>query len=135
MYLNNEVLALYEKLLKSESLKDFKIINAYPYLVKPTRLNTQAIIVSPSSIDAQSVSLGNEEYYGTYCLDVDVFSPYDMGSPNMSDALEKALISATDNSVVGIKVGPVSVDKDTHCFTAKCTLTYCYTYKMEDENG
>lgn len=134
MYLNNEVQALYEKLKKSESLKDFKITKAYPYLDKPTRLSTQVIVVSPSSIDAQSASLGNEEFYGKYAIDIDVFSPYALGSPVMSDALQRVLVSATDKTVAGISVSPVCLDENSHCFNSKCRLTYRYTYTIGEDN-
>lgn len=135
MYLSNEIDSLCKRLKADDSLNAFKIIKAYPYNIKPTRLSYQVIAVSPSSIEAESIAVDNEDFYGKYSIDLDVFSPYEMGSPAMSDALERVLVSATDNTVVGISVSAVTVDENAHCFKAKCTLKYCYSHMLRGINN
>ncbi len=134
MYLNNEVNALYEKMRSDKRLENYKIIMAYPYALKPTRMSNQIIVLSPSGIQADSTGLGNDEYYGNYSIDIDAFSSFDLGSPVMSEIIENILEVAVDPTVTGIKVGPVSHDRNSRCFSVKCTLTYCYSLmRKEDE--
>lgn len=131
MYLNDEAEQLYSKLCEA-GLEGVKFIKAYPYSIKPTRIKNVLAVISPSSIEAESDSIGNETLFGKYSLDIDVFSPIDAGSPMMSDAMERILNTATDNMVTGIRVSQVTADERTECFRAKCTLTYCYSHCTED---
>ena len=124
MYLADETDKIFNKLKESTELSEYRIIKAYPFSYKATRLKQAVICVSPSGIDAKTASIGGSDYFGEYTIDADVFVPQDMGTPCTYEIIEKIVKVLSDEPPCGVKVSAVSTKDNIECYTAKCTLTF-----------
>lgn len=124
MYLTDKIENLISTLKNQPCLKDVQIIKAYPFVNKPTNLEKIVITVSPSGLNADNISVGQNCYFGSYMIDFDVFSPQELGSPIASSTIESVILSLRKFNPSAIKVEPISINSNVKCYTAKCTLTF-----------
>jgi hypothetical protein len=124
MYLAKEIDVLTEALRENSYFDNVKIVKAYPYLNKATRLSKTVIAISPAGIDAKNISIGDENLFGDYSIAFDVFIPIQSGSPIESSVIEQLLVTMSKCYPVGISVSEISVNNDISCCTAKCIFTF-----------
>lgn len=124
MYLNKKVKDIVSKLSSDERLRDTKVIMAYPNVNKPTQLRRVVIAVSPSSLNAQNISIGDVCIYGEYSVDIDVFVPQNLGTPCIQDVVEKIIDIIKNESLSGIKVSQIKVNNSLFCHYVNCCMTF-----------
>ena len=132
MCLDNELDAFIERLKTSEALGDAKIIKAYPYVLKPTKLKNTVIAVSPSEISAQSISLGQENFFASYVIDADIYVPVELGSPKIWEYIRGILLSQMNSFPSSVSVSKVTAEDRLSCCTAKCSITYNGALDLEN---
>lgn len=125
MYLNKKVNDIVQKLSLDERFKDSKIIKAYPDVNKPTRLKRIVVSVSPSSIEAENISVGEECMYGEYSIDIDAFVPQNFGTPCVQKVIENVIDTLKDEFPTRIKVSQINVNNSLFCYYVNCCLTFC----------
>lgn len=124
MYLADKIDSLILTLKNQTCFNDVKIIKAYPFVNKPTNLEKIVITVSPSGLNADNISVGQNYYFGSYMIDFDVFSPQELGSPVVASTIESIILTLRKFNPSAIKVEPISINSNVKCYTAKCTLSF-----------
>jgi len=66
-------------------------------------------------------------------VDIDLFVPHCHGSPVAETLLEKAAAAACTLGITRIRIGAISSENALDSFTAKCTVTFCAPFNMEEE--
>ncbi len=124
MCLDNELDDFIDRLKNNEALSDVKIIKAYPYITKPARLKNTVITVSPSEINGESISLGQEDIFASYTIDSDIYVPVEFGSPRMWEYIRGVLLAQMNSIPASVFVSRVTADDKLSCYTARCSITY-----------
>lgn len=135
MFLNEKITELFEKFSNDENLSDIKFIRAYPYAKKATILESVVATLSPGDISVESVAMDNKSYYGSFGVNIDVFVPYEKGSPASMDVTERIINSALDMTSIGVKVGKIHNDTITACYRVSATVTYNGAISKEEAYG
>lgn len=135
MFLNEKINELFDRLSNDENLKDIKFIKAYPYAKKATILESVVATLSSGDIKIESVAMDNKSYYGSFGVNINVFVPYEMGSPASMTILERIINSALDMTSVGVKVGTIQNDTVTACYRILATVTYNGAISKEEIDG
>lgn len=131
MYLDNETDELL-KLLKSKTeLKGISFIKACPYARKQTKINKKIATISPCELDLESVSVDDECFFGKYAIDIDLFVPYEFGSPAAYDDMENIVRAIMRKSVCGIKLSSIVKASSAECYKMTATLTFSLAYTKE----
>lgn len=128
--LENEINELLASLKNDEALKSIDFIKAYPGKLKDTILDRVVSTLSMASLDMESISVDNEDFYGDYQIDINVFCPYEMGSEKATESARKIVKAVVDNRILGVKIGAIESDNQTGCYIIKITLTYSAAYKI-----
>lgn len=131
MYLDNETDELLDILKSAEKLKEIEFIKACPYAKKPTRLLKKVCTLAPAELDLESISVDNEDFYGKYAVNVDLFVPYEFGSPVAFDDMENIVRCVMDERVCAIKLSSVSRQTDAECYKIRATFTFSLAYSKE----
>lgn len=131
MCLDDELDAFIERLKSCEALEDVRIIKAYPYVLKPTKLKRAVITVSPSEINAQKISLGQKNLFASYVIDADIFVPVELGSPKIWEYIRGILLSQTNSFPSSVYVSRVTAVDKLSCCTVKCSVTYNGALELE----
>lgn len=124
MYLTEEIDALTARLKANPYFDRIKIVKAFPYKNKPTRLGTAVVAVSPSRISAENISVGGERLFGDYSIDFDVFIPIQEGTPVDTTVIEQIISTLSACFPKSVAVSKITADNSIFCCTAKCTLTF-----------
>ena len=137
MFLQAELNRAYEALKASEELSDFSIIKAYPYVKKPTILQSTVITICPAASNLKSVSLGSEELFGTYGIYVDVFIPQQEGSPCDNTAVEGITEALLPLGAVKVSISDVEREDVLNAFCVRCLFEFSagVEAETEEENG
>lgn len=122
--LSNVVDDFINKLKQDAHFKNVKIIKAYPYVAKPTRLSKIVLCLSLAEISADSCAIGDSCIYGDYKIDVDIFVPYKMGADSIGEVFSNIINACNDNLPISISTNNISNDRQTLCYTAKCSLVF-----------
>ncbi len=122
--LSNVVDDFINKLKQDAHFENIKIIKAYPYVAKPTRLSKIVLCLSLAEISADNCSVGDNCIYGDYKIDIDIFVPYKIGADVISDVFSNIVNACNDNLPIGISTNNIKNDRDTLCYTAKCSLVF-----------
>lgn len=131
MYLDNETDELLDILKSAENLKGIEFIKACPYAKKPTRLLKKVCTLAPAELDLESISVDNEDFYGKYAVNVDLFVPYEFGSPVAFDDMENIVRCVMDERVCAIKLSSVSRQTDAECYKIRAIFTFSLAYSKE----
>ncbi|MBQ7202859.1 MAG: hypothetical protein IJS03_02445 [Eubacterium sp.] len=123
MYLTNFVERTVDMLQGSEAFEDIAVLPAYPLVKKPTKLPDTVITVSPLTIDANSISLGECVLAGKMSVRIDAFVPYEKGSPVTLDIIEKAIGVMLDLHPNALKVSEIKAIDELNCFNCSCDIT------------
>ncbi len=124
MYLNKEIDEFILNLEANSFFSDMKIIKAYPYAIKPTRLKKTVIAVSPSQISAKNISLGETHFFADYKIDVDIYVPQQFGADSIINIVREILGCAAGFYAVGVTASKINADDNLNCFTSKCTVEF-----------
>lgn len=124
MYLNKKTTDIVQKLSLDKRFKEIKVIMAYPDVNKPTRLKKIVVSVSPSAIDAENISVGEECMYGEYKIDIDVFVPQNFGTPCVQEVVQNIIDALKDEMMSGIKVSEIKAYNSLFCYGVNCRLTF-----------
>lgn len=124
MYLTHEIQQVIDYLRADRRFFNTKIVKAFPYMKKPTKLRTIVIAVSPSKIDAENVSVGDINLYGEYSIDFDVFSPQELGTPAVFRSIQDIIEILKSFYPSKVYVSEITSVDGISCFSAKCTLTF-----------
>ena len=81
MYLDDETDALLNLLKSKKELEGISFIKACPYARKQKKISKKIAAISPGELDLESISVDNENFFGKYAIDIDLFVPYEFGSP------------------------------------------------------
>lgn len=131
MYLDNETDELLDILKSAENLKGIEFIKACPYAKKPTRLLKKVCTLAPAELDLESISVDNEDFYGKYAVNVDLFVPYEFGSPVAFDVMENIVRCVMDERVCAIKLSSISRESSAECYKIRATFTFSLAYSKE----
>ncbi len=131
MYLNNEISELLDMLKASTNLNNVCFIKACPYAKKPTKLLKKVCTLSPAELDLESISVDDEDFYGKYAVDVDLFVPYELGSPVAFDDMEEIVRCVMSERVCAIKLSSVIRDSTSECYKITATFTFSFAYSKE----
>lgn len=134
MYLTEEIDALIAQLKTNQFFENIKIVKAFPYINKPTRLSKTVIAVSPSKISAENISIGSESLFGDYSVDFDIFIPIQEGTPVDTAVIEQLLCTLSSCYLKAAAVSEITADNTISCCTAKCTLTFSGEIFTEGES-
>jgi hypothetical protein len=124
MYLKQELENMRALLSESEALGDCRIIIAYPYAKKPSRLGRVHIALYEGEVSGEAYALGQEEQRLSYQLCASLFVPQNMGSPytgELAKAVVKAMLSTYP---LGIGVSEVKANDELGCYEVRCSFTY-----------
>lgn len=134
MYLAKETKNILDMLKSNEYFSDKKVIMAYPFAKKPTRLADIVVTISPSSLSAKNIEAGGESLFGSYKIDADIFVPQDMGSPCVFDVIEKTVNTVIPLFPCAVSVSEIYPMDELFCFTAKCSFTFSSEIDFGGEN-
>jgi hypothetical protein len=115
-------------------LDDCKIIKAYPYEFKPTRLSKAVIAVSQSEVEVENIAIGDECYFGNYTINTAVYVPYEFGVPAVSKFIDAIVKSQADYCPLKISTTKIENVENISCFKFDCSFTFNDFILMEDEN-
>ena len=87
--------------------------------------------LAPAELDLESVSVDNENFYGKYAVDVDLFVPYEFGSPAAFDDMENIVRCIMNERVCAIKLSSISRESSTECYKIRATFTFSLAYSKE----
>lgn len=133
MYLSSETEAVFRLLKDNEALADTHIIKAYPYVNKPTRLKKPVLCVAPGGLEATHLSLGQEQYLGSYGIVISVFVPHSLGSPTADKTLDAVIQSLRSTDFHRLQVSEISSVDAIDCFTAVCKAEYRSTILFSED--
>lgn len=125
MYLNDKIDIIAGKLSADKRFDNIKVVMAYPNVHKSTQLKKIVAAVSPSEIDAEKISVGDNCMYGEYKIDIDVFVPHNFGSPCIQNTVESVVDVLKDEMPSGIKVSKIQVNNSLFCYYVNCCFTFC----------
>lgn len=125
MYLNKKVNDIVNKLSSDKRFDNIKVIMAYPNVNKPTQLKKIVVTVSPSEIDAENISVGENCFYGDYSVNIDVFVPQNFGSPCIQQTVESVVDLLKDEMPKAVRVSQIKVDNALFCYYVNCRITFC----------
>lgn len=131
MYLDNETDELIKLLRSAPGLENINFIKACPYAKKQTKLGKKIGALSPGELDLESISVDDENFYGKYAVDVDLFVPYEFGSPVAFDDMEKIVRTVMSEKVCAIKLSSVMKDTLAECYKIRATFTFTIIYDRE----
>lgn len=131
MYLNREVNNILATLKSSDNLEDIRFIKAYPYVKKGTVLKNKVAAVSSGEVNLETISLDNDDYCGKYSIDIELFVPFNFGSPVANDDIERIFLAVMDASVCAVKMHPITKDSIAECYRAKVSFYYNLNYERE----
>lgn len=120
------------KLLKSNSqLANISFIKACPYEKKQTKIKKKIATISVGELDLDSISVDNENFFGKFAVDIDLFVPYEFGSPIAYEDMGKIVRTVLNKSVCGIKLSSVVKASSAECYKMKATFTFSLDYMKE----
>ena len=131
MYLDNAVRGAIAALEGDSYFENMIIIPAYPYALKPTRLEKILITVSPYGMEMRNVEIGGKTLFGKLSYSVNVFYPHTLGSPALNDVMEHIVSLLTTDNISSVDVSPISTRNELNCYTANCI----FSTKAAFENG
>lgn len=124
VYLNKEIDEFVIRLEKNSFFSQIKVIKAYPYAIKPTRLKKTVITVSPSQISAENISLGETHLFADYKIDVDIYVPQQIGADSIISIVREIFRCAAGFYAVGVTASKITADDNLNCFISKCTIEF-----------
>ena len=124
MNLSDMTSAVYSQLSSAVFDYGVKVIKAYPYLDKPTRLEKAVIAVSPEKTELEPAGIGNEEQYGEIRVVADIFVPQNFGSEALRSLSEQAVKAALVLEPSGVGVFPIKAEDRLDCLRCSCTFTF-----------
>lgn len=131
MYLDNETDSLLELLKSKKELESISFIKACPYAKKQTKICKKIAAISPGELDLESISVDDENFFGRYAIDIDLFVPYEFGSPIVYDDMEKIVRAIMSKSVCGIRLSSIVKASSAECYKMKATFTFSLAYSKE----
>lgn len=123
---------VYRSLKNSEALSDCRVIMAFPYIKKPTRLTKTVITVSPAGAVLKGFTLGEKSVFGDFSVNIDMFTPQEKGSPSENGLLDLVTQAALSLEPTSIKLGGFNSNDVLGAFEAQCTVTFSDTFDTED---
>lgn len=132
MYLNKEIDEVIYTLRNTDELKEISFLKAFPYVTKPTRLSKRCAVLSPNSLELESVSVDNTDFYGTGEIRIDLFCPYHLGSPVIFDDMQKIVKASLNDEISKISISAISVDSSCECYVLTAVLGFGYYEKTEE---
>lgn len=132
MYLNSEIESLIATLKADDRLCDICFLKAYPYATKPTRMTKKCAVLSPNSLNLESVSVDNEDFYGLAEIRIDLFSPYNFGSPVAFDDMQRIVKRVMNSETSKISISPISNNDALQCYVLTAVLGFGYYQKTEE---
>ncbi len=111
-------------LKQTEDFGTIKVIKAYPYVIKPTKLSKIVVAVSLGDVSAENISVGDNCIFGTYRIDSYIYSPYAVGADVLPLVAEKIFACCLGFNPVAITTSQVDTDATTLCYTLKCSITF-----------
>lgn len=131
MYLDDETDALLNLLKSKKELEGISFIKACPYARKQTKISKKIAAISPGELDLESISVDNENFFGKYAIDIDLFVPYEFGSPIAFDDMEKIVRTIMSEKICGIKLSSIVKASSAECYKMKATFTFSLAYTKE----
>lgn len=128
MFLSNELNKFIARLKACDELSDCKIFKAYPFLMKPTRLNCVAIAVSVGEVEAENISIGDEQLNGKYKINAVVYSPYK--NNDFSDVISAVLRSQLGGYPSAVSVSEINKNDDIECFYVKTSFEFYDNFSL-----
>lgn len=101
-----------------------KVIKAYPYVIKPTKLSKIVVAVSLGDVSGDNVSIGDNCVFGTYRIDACIYSPYDVGADVLPQVAEKIFDTCVNYNPVAITTTQIDTNATALCYTLKCSVTF-----------
>ena len=129
MYLDDETDALLNLLKSKKELEGISFIKACPYARKQTKISKKIAAIFPGELDLESISVDNENFFGKYAIDIDLFVPYEFGSPIAFDDMER--IVRAIKKICGIKLSSIVKASSAECYKMKATFTFSLAYTKE----
>lgn len=117
------------RLLESPVLMNCSIIKAYPFAMKPSRLEKKIIATSVGNIEGQCVSIGGNEQYGKYKINAFIYAPYK--NADLNDTVAEVIKAQLCAFPAEIYVSEISKNDDLECLFVKCSLTFYDKLNME----
>lgn len=133
MNLKSKTDAFIDRLSSSTQLDGFRIIRAYPYTFKPTRLKQIVIAVFAGEINAESISLGEACCYGTYEINADIFIPYELGTPEPENVATAVVTSQLSAYPVAVRVSKIERNEHISCYRINCCFRFSDLIGGHDE--
>lgn len=125
MVILSDVLDDFINVLKQDAhFKEYKILKAYPYITKPTRLSKVILCISLGEVNGDSIGVGDNYIYGNYKINIDIFVPFSMGANSISKIFNNIIDTCSDNLPISISTSEITADGTTLCFTARCSLAF-----------
>ena len=124
MYLAAETNRVYNALKDCAALDGCRIIKAYPYAKKPTKLRRTVITVSPSDAEFKNTALGFECAYGKYAVAVDIFIPLESGSPAESGVCDGVINGVLALKPDGIRLTEFRPYDELGAYGARCIVSF-----------
>lgn len=134
MYLNNQIEDLIRRLRLCGALGGTRFILAFPYSRRPCALSSRVAVISPESMELESVGVDCLDYTGKAAIAINLFSPYRLGSPVAFDTMQKIVEQAVTPTVTKISVSPIYRDDKTECYRIKAVLSFDYDFSKEAED-
>lgn len=122
MFLSNKLDEFNSRLMNCEKLQSCKIFKAYPYSMKPTKMDFVAIATAIGEVDAENVELGGSELYGKYRINAFIYSPYK--NNDINDVITSVLSSQLSAYPAEISVSEISKNDELECLSVKCGFTF-----------
>ena len=122
--LSNAVDDFVTMLSQNDDFGNIKVIKAFPYVIKPTKLSKIVVAVSLGDVNADNISIGDNCVFGTYRIDTCIYAPFDMGADDLPLVAEKIFASCVNYNPVAFTTTQVDTDAKTLCYTLKCSITF-----------
>ena len=126
------ILADFAALLRSDGyFEPIKIIDAYPFTVKPTQLGTPVIAIGICGIDLAAGHIGDSTREGEASIFADIYVPLKDGGKKANEIFTHICAKMGRYNVLSIRAQRIVTDKD----TAACVLKTEFRFNGEIEFG
>lgn len=114
-----------DELIKSiDNAENVKIIKAYPFSDKPTRITKAYIAVGVKAIKLEPYQIDYPDMAGEFMLSADLFCPLKWNSSELIMLFSKLCTAVEKYNITSIKTGEITADTNTQAYRLKTAITF-----------
>lgn len=107
-----------------DDTENVKIIKAYPFSDKPTRITKAYIAVGIKEIKLEPYQIDYPDKTGELIISADLFCPLKWDSSELIKLFSKLCAAVEKYNITSIKAGEITADTNTQAYRLKTAITF-----------